>query len=84
MARRVRDRAGLPEDFHPLHWLRHSFASYLPSSGKVGLYALQKLLTHESPEMTQRYAHLADEAMKRAASMTDAMVSISTKGAEKS
>lgn len=78
MARRVRDKAGLPKDFRPLHGLRHSFASYLASSGKVDLYMLQKLLTHESPQMTQRYAHLADEAMKRAASVADAMLDIST------
>ena len=32
---------------------------------------LQKLMTHGSPQMTQRYAHLADEAMKRAASVID-------------
>lgn len=74
IARRVRDKAGLPKDFRPLHGLRHSFASFLASSGKVDLYALQKLLTHESPAMTQRYAHLADEAMKRAASVADAML----------
>ena len=76
MARRVRDKAGLPKDFRPLHGLRHSYASYLASSGKVDLYALQKLLTHESPQMTQRYAHLADEAMKRAASVADGMIDI--------
>ena len=74
IARRVRDKAGLPKDFRPLHGLRHSFASFLASSGKVDLYALQKLLTHASPAMTQRYAHLADEAMKRAASVADDMI----------
>lgn len=69
--RRVRDKAGLPKDFRPLHGLRHNFASQLASSGKVDMYTLQKLLTHESSEMTQRYAHLADEALKRAASVSD-------------
>ena len=74
MAVRVRDAAGLPPDFRPLHGLRHNFASRLASSGQVDLYTLQKLLTHESPEMTQRYAHLADAAMKRAANViTEAM-----------
>lgn len=73
MARRVRDKAGLPPDFRPLHGLRHTYASFLASSGKVDIYALQKLLTHESPEMTARYAHLADEVMKRAASVADEM-----------
>ena len=50
----------------PLHGLRHVFASTLASSGKVDMYTLQKLLTHKSPIMTQRYAHLRDDALKRA------------------
>jgi integrase len=64
---RIREKAGLPEDFRPLHGLRHTYASWLASSGKVDLYTLQKLLTHDSPQMTQRYSHLADEALRRAA-----------------
>ncbi len=71
IARRVRDAAGLPKDFRPLHGLRHAFASFLASSGQVDLYTLQKLLTHGSPQMTQRYAHLADEALQRAANVAD-------------
>ena len=71
IARRVRDAADLPKDFRPLHGLRHAYASFLASSGQVDLYTLQKLLTHESPQMTQRYAHLADEALHRAASVAD-------------
>ncbi len=69
MAKRVRDKAGLPEDFRPMHGLRHTFASWLASSGEVDLYTLQKLLTHDRPEMTARYAHLADEALQRAATV---------------
>jgi integrase len=38
----------------------------IASSGKVDMYTLQKLLTHKSPIMTQRYAHLRDDALKRA------------------
>ena len=75
IARRVKKNAGLPEDFRPLHGLRHAYASFLASSGKVDLYTLQKLLTHSSPQMTQRYAHLADEAMKRAADVADLILS---------
>lgn len=70
-ARRVRSKAGLPHDFRPMHGLRHAFASALISSGRVSLYELQKLLTHENASMTQRYAHLADEAMQRAAAVAD-------------
>jgi integrase len=71
VAKRVKENAGLPEDFRPLHGLRHTFASWLASSGEVDLYTLQRLLTHNSPQMTQRYAHLADEALQRAASVAD-------------
>jgi integrase len=63
---RIKEAAGLPKDFRPLHGLRHTFASMLASSGEVDLYTLQKLLTHKTPAMTQRYAHLRDEALKRA------------------
>lgn len=76
MPRRVREKAGLPKDFRPMHGLRHTFASSLASSGEVGLYTLQKLMTHGSPAMTQRYAHLADETMKRAASVADEIFSL--------
>jgi integrase len=76
VALRVKKKAGLPDDFRPLHGLRHTYASLLASSGKVDLYTLQKLLTHSSPQMTQRYAHLADEAMKRAASVADLIFAV--------
>ena len=66
---RIKFKAGLPKDFRPLHGLRHSFASAPASSGEVDLYTLQKLLTHKSPMMTQRYAHLRDEALKRASNL---------------
>jgi integrase len=66
---RIKERAGLPKDFRPLHGLRHVFASMLASSGQVDMYTLQKLLTHKSPLMTQRYAHLRDDTMKRASNV---------------
>lgn len=78
---RIKKRAGLPEDFRPLHGLRHAYASMLASSGKVDMYTLQKLLTHKSPQMTQRYAHLRDEALKRAADTTDSIFASIKKGA---
>lgn len=76
MARRVRDNAGLPKDFRPLHGLRHAYASMLISSGKVDLYSLQKLLTHSNPAMTQRYSHLRDDALRKAASAIDDCMNI--------
>ena len=63
---RIKSRAGLPPDFRPLHGLRHVYASILASSGQVDMYTLQKLLTHKSPMMTQRYAHLRDDTLKKA------------------
>jgi integrase len=65
----IRERVGLPPDFRPLHGLRHFFASQLASSGRVDMFTLQKLLTHKSPQMTQRYAHLRDEALRRASNL---------------
>ena len=67
--RRIREAAGLPKDFRPFHGLRHVYASILASSGEVDMYILQKLLTHKTPGMTQRYAHLRDEATRRAANV---------------
>jgi hypothetical protein len=45
------------------------YASMLASSGQVDLYTLQKLLTHKSPIMTQRYALLRDQALRQAADL---------------
>jgi integrase len=67
--RAIREAAGLPTDFRPLHGLRHAYASMLASSGQVDMYTLQKLLTHKSPLMTQRYAHLRDETLKKASAV---------------
>ena len=79
---RIRDDAGLPKDFRALHGLRHTYASMLASSGEVDLYTLQKLLTHKSPLMTQRYAHLRDEALKRASEVVDGLVEKATESTE--
>ena len=66
--RRIIKKAGL-KNFRPFNGLRHSYASTLASSGKVDLYTLQKLLTHKSPLMTQRYAHLRNEALMDASNV---------------
>jgi len=66
---KIKQAAGLPKDFRPLHGLRHVYASMLASSGKVGMYTLQRLLTHKSPLMTQRYSHLRDSALKDASNL---------------
>ena len=72
---KIKAKAQLPEDFRPLHGLRHVFASTLASSGKVDMYVLQRLLTHKDFRMTQRYAHLRDEALKRASNLAGELIS---------
>jgi len=75
----IKDKAGLPEDFRPLHGLRHTYASMLASSGEVDMYTLQKLLTHKTPQMTQRYAHLRDEALRKASDLAGSLIQQATK-----
>jgi integrase len=82
-AKKIRKDAGLPKDFRPLHGLRHVYASMLASSGKVDMYVLQRLLTHKSPVMTQRYAHLRDEALKAGAGQVDDIFKKQAEEAEK-
>lgn len=71
---RIRDAAGIPTEFRALHGLRHVYASMLASSGQVDMYTLQKLLTHKSPLMTQRYAHLRDETLKKASTLAGSII----------
>jgi integrase len=77
---RIKEAAGLPKDFRALHGLRHVYASMLASSGQVDLYTLQKLLTHKSPAMTQRYAHLRDEALRRASDLAGDLLNQAVQG----
>jgi integrase len=78
--KRIKKRANLPKGFRPLHGLRHVYASMLASSGKVDMYTLQKLLTHKSPQMTQRYAHLRDETLRRAADLAGELIQEAVNG----
>ena len=71
----IKKAANLPEDFRPLHGLRHTFASVAVSNG-VPLSHVQKLLTHKDPTLTQRYAHLEDEALKRAAEAASGFLNV--------
>ena len=66
--RRIKKSAKLPHKFR-FHGLRHTYASYLASSGKVSQFTLQKLLTHKTPQMTLRYAHLFDETLREGANL---------------
>ncbi len=57
------------EDLH-FHDLRHTFATRLIQAG-VDLYKVQRLLGHQSPVMTQRYAHHSPESLREGVEMLD-------------
>jgi len=64
---RIRKRAGL--DGVKLHDLRHTFASAAVGTG-LSLPIVGKLLGHSQASTTQRYAHLHDDPLRRAAEAT--------------
>ena len=67
-ANRIKKKAGLP----PFAWFAARLCVHAGVIRRGGyVYTLQKLLTHKSPQMTQRYAHLRDETLKRAAGTAD-------------
>lgn len=68
--RTAKKRAGI-EDFR-IHDMRHTFASWLVSSG-VPLTEVRDLLGHASVRETERYAHLAPDRLCEAVSMLDRM-----------
>ena len=61
----ARVKANLPEV--RIHDLRHTYASALVNA-KCSLYEVQRLLGHSTAKMTQRYAHLSNDALMSAAS----------------
>jgi integrase len=74
----IKQAAGITGNFRALHGLRHTYASMLASSGQVDMYTLQKLLTHKSPIMTQRYAHLRDESLIKASTLAGNIIAAAT------
>jgi len=79
----IKNAANLPKDFRPLHGLRHTYASMLASSGKVDLYTLQRLLTHKDQRVTERYAHLHDDALRKGADVASDIIGQVMNGASK-
>lgn len=59
---RVRERAGMPE--LTIHSLRHTFASWLASSGE-SLRIIGGALNQSTQSITERYAHLANDPLRR-------------------
>lgn len=64
-----------------LHDLRHSYASVGAASG-MGLPVIGKLLGHASPTTTNRYAHLADDPVRRASEKIAAEIALKIDGAQ--
>jgi len=62
--RRIRKAAGIGDV--RIHDLRHTFAS-VGASGGIGLPLIGGILGHRQASTTQRYAHLADTPLRRAA-----------------
>lgn len=81
---RIAKAAEFPQGFRPIQGLRHVYGSMMASSGKVDLYTLQKLMTHKSPLMTQRYAHLRDDTLKKAANLAGQIIATASTNKVKS
>ena len=62
--RRIRERAGLADV--RIHDLRHTYASVAMRDG-IDPFTLKEILGHKNLQTTLRYAHLADDAVQRAA-----------------
>ena len=66
----ARKAAGMPQvQFRDL---RHTYASWLVQRGQ-SLGAVRELMGHSSATVTQRYAHLAPEHLRRAVSVLDGL-----------
>jgi integrase len=80
-AKKIKAAAGLPKTFRLFHGARHHFASTLASGG-VDLYTVGRLLTHKSPQMTKRYSHLSDGALRTAADLAGRIIEHAGQDAE--
>ncbi|PZU20633.1 MAG: integrase [Shinella sp.] len=69
----IRQKAGFPDV--RIHDLRHSFASIAVANG-MSLPMIGKLLGHSQPQTTARYAHLADDPMKKATDLIGSQIDI--------
>lgn len=62
--RRIRERASLNDV--RIHDLRHTYASVAMKDG-IDPFTLKEILGHKNLTTTLRYAHLADDAVQKAA-----------------
>lgn len=71
--RRGCKEAGIDWMTFPLHGLRHTYAALVVSNGGT-LYECQQLLEHLDQTTTQRYAHLASDALRKATEKVSARI----------
>lgn len=73
-ANTVKAEAGLPEDFRPLHGLRHLFGTNLGNAG-VDRDIIARLMTHaRDRSVTSRYVHYREETLREAAELAGRLV----------
>ena len=65
-ARRIKQLAGLPDTFRPVHSLRHTAATRAVVAG-VPLAVVSRMLGHSKTSMTDRYLSIADVQLRAAA-----------------
>lgn len=70
---KIRNKIGLSDV--RIHDLRHTFASILVSLGQ-SLFIAQRLLGHQKPETTMRYAHLNIRPLRKAVELVSEFVGI--------
>ena len=58
------------------HSLRHTYASRLAENG-VSLYTIKELMGHCTLAMTERYAHLSEDTLRKSVSVLDATHTVS-------
>ena len=73
---RIKQEAGLPDDFRIFHGLRHHFGVTLANSGEFGLDMIGELLTHKSPQMTKRYAQYLPDTIKKASARASELLQL--------
>lgn len=73
---KIRKKIGLSDV--RIHDLRHTFASILVSMGQ-SLFIAQKLLGHQKPETTMRYAHLDTRPLRKAVELVSRFLNIERK-----
>lgn len=73
-ARRLRDAAGLPQDWRPFHGIRHCFGTRLANIDGISFDQVKELMTHKNPATTERYVSNKDKMKLRAAEVLNAQL----------